>query len=67
MRRGCGLLRITFRGDRLPLRIILQNCPICELFTRVEHMPGSSIYMLWWDQDLNPEEEGGRSIKGDER
>ena len=30
-------------------------------------MPGSSIFMWWWDQDLNPEEEGIGSREGEER
>ena len=32
-------------------------CPIYELCTGADEMPGSSILMKWWDQDLGWEVE----------
>ena len=33
----------------------IENCPIYELCTGEEQIPGSSIFVWWWDQNLNPE------------
>ena len=40
------------------------NCPIYELCTATEKMLGSSIFMRWWYQEINPEEEGDGASKG---
>ena len=45
----------------------ITNLPIYDLSTVEERIPGSGIFMQWWDQDLNPDEEGDNAIKGSER
>ena len=45
----------------------IANRPIYDLCTGAEQMPKLSICVWWWDQDLNPEEEGDGTREGAER
>ena len=42
----------------------IKNSPIYELCTGGDNMPGPSIFMRWWDQEINLEEEGDSAREG---
>ena len=43
------------------------NRPIYELCTGAEQILWLSIFMCWWYQEINPEEDGYGAIKGTKR
>ena len=45
----------------------ISNHPIYEVCMGTERILGSIIFILWWDQDLNPEEERDDASEGAER